>query len=322
MTYGHKIPVGVSSCLMGEKVRYDHTHKLNRFITQTLSECFEFHTFCPEMAIGLGVPRAPIKLVEQGDRILVRGIDNPSNDVTDLLVAYADRVVEEVASLRGYIFKSKSPSCGMQNVKVHNAANEEVARGAGKFAEALMKRFPQLPVEEESRLEDEGLRESFLTRVFVYDRWLNLQQKGMTPKALVAFHTRHKFLIQAHHEVEYRTLGKLVAEAGSKDIQTLSGMYLSHLMNALSNLATRESHTNVLMHLLGFIKTVASREKAQFLNVLERYRVGQVPLNQPRQLLLELLKRYPHPYLSEQYYLFPDADELKVRQILEEKITT
>jgi uncharacterized protein YbgA (DUF1722 family)/uncharacterized protein YbbK (DUF523 family) len=309
-----RIRIGISSCLLGQEVRYDGTDKHNRYITDTLGEYFEFVPFCPEVAIGLGVPRLPMRLMKVDDAIRVRGVKDPGQDVTDALKAYAIEVSRQCVEFSGYLFKSKSPSCGMERVKVYSEQGDPVDSGAGVYAAAIMQQFPSLPVEEEGRLMDPQLRENFIERVFIYQRWQQYIKEGMTPALLVEFHTRHKFTVLAHDEPAYRELGRLVAEAGSGDLESLCEEYLTLLMQALKKLATPRSHINVLQHIMGFIKDgMDAADKQELLEVIEEYRLGRLPLIVPITLLKHFLRLHPNEYIEGQYYLNPHPRELMLR---------
>lgn len=314
MDNGDKIKLGISSCLLGQEVRFDSSHKLNRYITDTLGEFFEFTPFCPEVAIGMGVPRPPVRLVRVGDAIRVRGVKDPNRDVTDALKAYALEAGGQCAAFSGYLFKSKSPSCGMERVKVYGENGQPLQNGAGVYAESIMQQYPSMPVEEEGRLMDPRLRENFIERIFIYHRWQQYMEQGMTPARLVEFHTRHKFIVLAHHEPAYRELGRLVAEAGSADLEALCEQYIEQLMRALQKLSTPRSHTNVLQHILGFIKDgLSGADKEELLEVFEEYRLGRVPLIVPLTLLKHYLRLHPNEYILSQYYLNPHPKELMLR---------
>lgn len=306
--------LGISSCLLGERVRFDNSHKHNRYITDTLGEYFAFRPYCPEVAIGLGTPRPPLRLVRFAEEIRVRGVKDPTQDVTEALTAYGEQIGAECDQLCGYIFKSQSPSCGMERVK--NYSDQGVRQGSspGRYAAAVMAANPSLPVEEEGRLMDARLRENFIERVFIYHRWQRYWQQGLTPATLVEFHTRHKLTLLAHDELGYRELGRLVARAGSEALSTLAADYLARAMVSLKKLATPKTHTNVLQHIFGYIKDNLSREdKQELLEVFEAYRTGQVPLIVPMTLLKHYLRRYPNDYISQQYYLQPHPRELQLR---------
>ena len=212
-----KIRVGVSSCLLGQEVRFDGGHKRDNYLTGTLSSYFDFIPFCPEAAVGLGIPRQPIRLVHRGEEIRAVGVRTPELDPTDELAAFAERTARQLGEISGYILKKESPSCGMERVKIYNDKGMPERKGVGIYAGVLMQRLPLLPVEEEGRLGDAVLRENFIGRVFVYHRWQRLVREGVTANKLIEFHSDHKFLILSHHQKAYRELGRLVAGAGGSD---------------------------------------------------------------------------------------------------------
>ena len=309
-----RIRIGISSCLLGQAVRYDGGHKHNGYITESLGQLFEFVPFCPEVAIGLGVPRPPIRLVAVKHGARARGVKDASLDVTDQLTAYAEKVAPTLADVSGYILKKGSPSCGMERVKVYSDKGKPGGSASGLYAGALMARLPELPFEEEGRLMEPQLRENFVERVFVYHRWQQLTAQRLSAKALVGFHTRHKFIVLAHDEKRYRELGRLVAAAGRSGMAELGRRYIQLLMQALKKPATRTRHANVLQHLSGFLKqNLDTADKRELLELIDTYRRGHVPLVVPLTLLRHYLRRYPEPYLSEQYYLTPHPDELMLR---------
>jgi uncharacterized protein YbgA (DUF1722 family)/uncharacterized protein YbbK (DUF523 family) len=306
--------IGISSCLLGERVRYDGAHKKNEYITESLGRCFEFVPFCPEVAIGMGVPRPPIRLVRVGSDIRARGVRDAELDVTEPLRDYAVRVAPKLKSLSGYILKKDSPSCGMERVRVHGAQGVPRRDGAGIFAQRLMELVPQLPFEEEGRLMDPALRENFVERVYVYHRWRQRCTPRLSAKALVEFHTRHKFIVLAHDETVYRALGRLVAGAGRGSLAEVRSRYLELLMNGLRKPATRARTTNVLQHVFGFFKKrLEADDKREMVELIENYRRGHVPLIVPITMLRHYLRRFPDPYLSGQYFLAPDPDEVMLR---------
>ena len=311
------IRVATSSCLLGEEVRFNGGHKHNGYLTKTLARYFEMVPFCPEVAIGLGVPRPPIRLMSRGGQVRVVGVADPTLDVTDDLVEYGRSVVVRLADVSGYIFKRSSPSCGMERVKIYSEKGMPQDSGAGIYAQTIMQELPLLPTEEEGRLMDPVLRENFIERVFVYHRWQSLCRSELTPARLIDFHTNHKFSILAHDEAAYRELGQIVAEAGSAEILQLAERYGALLMAALKKRATRKLHSNVLMHIMGFLKDkIDSGDKAELLEVIEKYRHGQIPLLVPVTLLKHHLRRYPDPYIARQYYLNPHPEELMLRNSL------
>lgn len=309
-----KIPVAISSCLLGHEVRYDGGHKHNGYITQSLSAYFDYLPFCPEAAVGMGIPREPIRLVDTAAGVRALGVKHPELDPTDDLRRYARQIATQLGHVCGYIFKKGSPSCGMERVKVYGENGHPRSQDSGIYAKVIMEQLPALPVEEEGRLMDPVLRENFIERVFVYYAWQQLVADGLEAGRLVEFHTRHKFALLAHDEVGYRELGRLVADAGKEDIEDLSRRYLQQLMSVLKKRATRKRHTNVLQHILGYFKeALASEDKQELLDVIDQYRLGLVPLVVPITLLKHHLRRHPHPYIENQTYLSPHPMELMLR---------
>jgi uncharacterized protein YbgA (DUF1722 family)/uncharacterized protein YbbK (DUF523 family) len=312
-----RIAVGISSCLLGQAVRYDGGHKLDNYITGTLAEYFDFLPVCPEVAIGLPVPRPPIRLVREAEGIHVRGVGDPSLDVTAKLHAYGRKVARSMRGISGFILKRSSPSCGMERVKLYAPEGRCIGKAAGAFAEELMRAMPLLPVEEEGRLGDPGLRENFIMRVFVYHRWQQLQRSRLSAKKLTDFHAAHKYLVMAHNQAAYKRLGSLLADAGTQDLKTLSQTYIEELMSALRRPASRRGHANVLQHLLGYLKNrLDPEDKAEMLAVIEQYREGLVPLVVPITLLKHHFRRHPHEYIERQVYLSPHPHESMLRNLI------
>ncbi len=313
---GSRIRVGISSCLLGQEVRYDGGHKRDHYITDTLGKFFVWVPVCPELEAGFGVPRPTLRL--EGDPDDPRLVfTKERTDQTDRMMAWTRGRLAELdgEDLSGYILKKGSPSCGMERVRVYASGSAMAGRrGAGVFARALQERFPLLPVEEEGRLYDLPLRENFVERVFAYRRWRDLVAAGLTRGRLVAFHTAHKFQILAHSTKHYTLLGQLVARASSKPAGALEEEYGALFMEALRVKATRGKHANVLQHLLGFFKRDASSEdRAEALSVIDEYRRGLVPLVVPLTLLKHHLRRFDVPYVRDQVYLHPHPKELMLR---------
>ena len=314
-----RIPVGVSGCLLGQAVRYDGGHKHDRYLTGVLGRYFEYVAWCPEALAGLGVPRPPIRLAgDPGAPRAVRVAD-ASVDVTDALLAAARRATPDMGGLCGYVFKRGSPSCGMERVKVYGAPGKSPRMGQGLFAHAVMQAHPLLPCEEEGRLNDAPLRESFVERVFAYDRWRRTMAQGYTPGRLVAFHTRHKLLLLSHSEAHYRAAGRLVADAGrrDRDREQLAREYLATFMEGMRRRATRRRHTNVLQHLAGYLKrTIDEGDRRSLAGIIEEYRTGAVPLVVPIRFLRHHFRRSPDRYVEMQHYLEPYPDDLGLRNHL------
>jgi len=312
------IPVGVSACLLGHKVRYDGGHKRSKYCLNVLSECFDLKPFCPEVAIGLTTPREPIRLVGSAEAPRVVGVKDPSLDVTDRLAEYADQVSQAEQDLCGYILMQGSPSCGMERVKVYHENGMPNVAGSGVYAARIMKNNPALPVEEDGRLNDAVLRENFITRVFVYYNWQQEVMSEPTLHKVIQFHSRHKYQLMAHSYEGYKQLGKYLADAASKQPLTdVLQKYILDLMTFLSKKADRKSHTNVLMHIMGYLKKeIDSETKQDLLDAIEQYRTNKVHLVVPLSLLKHYLKRHGSDYIKSQAYLDPYPHELGLRNYI------
>ncbi len=314
---GHRIRprIGISSCLLGAEVRWDGGHKRDRFVTDTLGSCFEWVPVCPELEVGMGVPREPVRLAGNPESPRMVGVKS-GKDWTRAMGDYSRDRVRGLAKLdlSGYLFKSDSPSCGMGRVRVHPEAGMAVKKGRGLFARILMEAFPLLPAEEEGRLRDPALRENFIERVFAYRRWRDLEAAGCRRGDLVAFHTAHKFLILSHSPRHCQALGRLVAGAKRHAPRRLAALYGGTLMEALRIPATVKRHFNVLQHLAGFLKEkLDAAEKRELGEVLEDYRRGLVPLVVPLTLLKHHVRRHDVAALAGQVYLNPHPKELMLR---------
>lgn len=311
------ITLGISSCLLGNKVRHDGGHKRNIYVTSTLSEYFDFRPYCPEMAIGLGTPRPTIRLTRSDSTIRLTGSDNAGLDVTDEMNAWSTSAIPGMHDLSGFILKNNSPSCGMERVRVYDANGAPSRDGIGLFADNLMKAMPWLPIEEEGRLNDALLRENFIQRVFVYYRWQQMTRQAFTVSQLMEFHQRHKFILLAHDEEEYRKLGPLIASVTKANLQQIADEYLARIMTCLKSRASRKRHSNVLMHVMGFLKNkIDSDDKQELIEILESYRNGRVPLIVPVTLMRHHLRRFPDEYISSQYYMSPYPEELMLRNTI------
>jgi uncharacterized protein YbgA (DUF1722 family)/uncharacterized protein YbbK (DUF523 family) len=306
------IRVGVSSCLLGENVRFDGGHKKDAFVVATLGRYVEFVPVCPEVEIGLGTPRESIRLERrQGAVHLVA--PKSGRDFTDAMRAYAERRVKrlEAEQLSGYVLKKGSPSCGFERVRVYDGNGVPARDGRGLFAQELLARFPCLPVEEEGRLQDPRLRESFITRVFAYHRVRGFFSGRWTLGGLVAFHTAHKLLLMAHSPEGYRSLGRLVAGARALGRAELRERYEAGLMAALAKGATSRRHVNVLQHMLGYFSDrLEADERRELLGLVEDYRRGLLPLIVPLTLVRHHVRRFAVSYLAGQVYLEPHPKEL------------
>jgi len=309
------IRVGLSACLAGDEVRFNGGHSRQRYLTDTLGQFFEFVTTCPEIEAGMTVPRPTVRLVNSGGRIRV--ID-PKNDI-DWTAAMENHAIGKVSmvndhQLSGFILKSKSPSCGVERVKLYNESGQSQANGRGIFAAELIRRYPWLPVEEEGRLNDPTLRENFVERVFAYHRLKGLFKRRWTIGAVVDFHTNEKLLLRAHHEATYREMGRLVAGAKVMPRAAFAAEYQTAFMKAMSYKSTVRKHTNVLEHMLGYLRDTGDEDaRVQARTAIADYRSGLVPLVVPMTLFSYLAKRYGIDYLARQSYLNPHPKELMLR---------
>ena len=312
-----KVLLGISACLLGHQVRYNGGHQHDRFLTDTLGKYVEYIPVCPEVESGFGVPRESMRLV--GDQHEYRLITSRSSlDRTEQMLQWLPTNMTQLAEkpLDGFIVKSKSPSCGLERVKVYPSGQGIPKNsGVGLFATELTRRFPLLPVEDDGRLHDHKLRENFIERIFVHRRWRHLlETEGKSIAGLVRFHTRHKLLILSHSEKIYRQMGRLVAHPQELIRDELFASYELLLMSALKLLSTPNKHTNVLHHLLGYFKNqLTADEKQEMLDIIDNFKAGTLPLIVPITLLQHYIRKYGEEYLAEQYYLTPHPLELQLR---------
>jgi uncharacterized protein YbgA (DUF1722 family)/uncharacterized protein YbbK (DUF523 family) len=316
MAVSNKLRLGVSACLLGQEVRYDGQHKRNAFLTDVLGPFVEWVPVCPELEVGMGVPREPVRLVGPSDQPRMVA-ERSGADWTERMRALAEERVAALAKagLDGFATKKGSPSCGMERVRVWSGKGGPPRRdGRGLFAQVLMERMPLLPVEEEGRLEDPALRESFIERIFAYARWKAACAAGLTRGALVAFHTAHKLTLLAHSPAAYRQLGQVVANPGKSPPRKLAEAYGAAFMEALRIPATRGRHTNVLQHMAGYFRrTLDEPDRKELEEVVADYQRGLVPLAVPLTLLRHHVRRQEVAYLAGQVYLDPDPKELMLR---------
>lgn len=325
-----KIPVGISQCAMGEPVRYNGGHKLSKVCTELLSQCFEYVPLCPEVAIGLGIPRKPIHLLvdragEPVDAVRVVGVEDNSVDVTEPLRDYADSVVPALEQVRGYILMQNSPSCGLRGVRRYLANGHGIdSEGVGLFALRLRQHFPHLPMEEVGRLNNSELRENFLTRVFAYDAWFRyvegeggdaLWGEGEKVPSRIAriidFYTAYKYLLLAHNQDATRELGRLLADSNAMPEDALAFAVRGRILQILSRPASRKDRTNALMHSQGHLKEFLNKqEKAELQQLIEDYRLGRKPLSAVLTMLRHYLPRSPNSFIHNQVLLAAEPAEL------------
>ena len=309
--------IGISSCLLGNEVRYDGGHKQDKYLINILGQFVDYIPVCPEVECGLSIPREAMRLVDvdgKGDiRLLTQKTEK---DITPRMKKWTGPVLRSLSekNLCGFIFKSKSPSSGMERVKVYQKNGYSKKDGVGIFAKAFMDRFPDLPVEEEGRLHDDNLRENFIERIFVFKRWNELINNKKTIGGLVEFHTIHKYLLMSHSPKGLRELGKIVADAKNFSIEELYSKYISKLSGCIKLIATKKKNTNVLQHITGYFKKELDKDEKQELNErIMEYHDGLVPLIVPVTLLNHYVRKQKPGYLLDQVYLNPHPLELKLR---------
>ena len=310
-----RIKIGISSCLLGNSVRYDGGHKLDHFLRDTLGQYVDYVPVCPEVECGMSVPREAMRLEGKPDapRLMTR---STRIDKTDVMMNWAKKRVAqlEAEDLCGFIFKSDSPSSGMERVKVYDDKGMPAKTGIGIFARVFMEKFPLLPVEEEGRLHDAAIRENFIERIFTLRRWREIRSMKSGRGALVDFHTRHKYLLLSHSTKLYQVMGKLVAGQKNMAVQELRSQYEEWLMEALKLKATPKKNVNVLQHMMGYFREqLSADEKKELLEIIDHYQKGLVPLIVPVTLIGHYVRKYDQPYLKQQVYLNPHPLELQLR---------
>jgi uncharacterized protein YbgA (DUF1722 family)/uncharacterized protein YbbK (DUF523 family) len=309
------IRVGISSCLLGEAVRFDGGHKRDPFLTETFGAFVEWVPVCPEVECGFGTPREAMRLVRVDNDVRLLTV-RTAVDLTDRMAAYTRRRVAQLDAedLCGYVLKKDSPSCGLERVKIYGTGGVPEKSGRGIFARGLVERYPSLPIEEEGRLSDPRLRENFVERVFAYWRLRGLFSGRWNLGTLVEFHTAHKLILMAHSPEAYRQLGRLVARARGVGRKDLERRYTEQFMSALTVIATPRRHANVLQHMAGYFKNLLdAKSKAELGAAIDDYRRGLVPLVVPMTLLRHHVRVHGVSYLEGQHYLAPHPKELMLR---------
>jgi uncharacterized protein YbgA (DUF1722 family)/uncharacterized protein YbbK (DUF523 family) len=306
--------VGISSCLLGEKVRYDGGHKLDHYLRDILGRYVEFIPVCPEVECGMGVPREAVRLVSIDFEVRLM-TQRTNRDMTDKMRSWMEGRLKDLAKfpLCGFIFKSRSPSSGLRGIKIHTQKGVR-NDGVGMFAQAFIKLFPFVPVEDDGRLHDDWLRENFIERIFVMQRWHELLSAGESLNRLMDFHASHKYLLMAHCPKTLKQLGALLAQGKDYRKDQLYNTYLGVLSPALHKIATVKKNTNVLEHIMGYFKKdLSTDEKSELKETIDRYHDGLVPLLVPITLINHYVRKYHHPYLTHQIYLSPHPLELMLR---------
>ncbi len=310
------ITIGISACLLGSTVRFDGGHKRCEFAVEQLAPYVRFEPVCPEMAIGLPTPRPALRLIKSQQQTLLCNSSDRNVDVTVRMQRFSEQRVAELQHLCGYIVCAKSPSCGMERVKVYDENGSGARKsGIGLFTAELLRQMPWLPVEEDGRLNDPVLRENFVERVFALYELNMLWRKGLTRGGLMAFHSRYKLSLLAHSQPEYRELGRFVANIEQWDsLDAFAVEYRQRLMTLLRHKATRRNHANVLMHVQGYFRRqLSAAQRQELAQLIERYRQGLQPLLAPITLLKHYMAEYPDSYLAQQRYFEPYPEALRLR---------
>jgi len=308
-----QIQVGISACLLGEPVRYDGGHKHLPFCTETLNQYWELVPACPEMAIGLGSPRPTIRLQQNENGSLIARSED-GTDLTQPLTQFSQEKAEQMGAFSGYLLCAKSPSCGLERVRVYQGDSKAHSKtGTGLFASAIRQRWPLMPLEDSGRMNDSALRENFIARVYLYHQWQCLLHQGLNASGLLQFHTSNKYLLMAHSQSAYKVLGKLLSDL-SGDLEGKAECYITALMQAMQRPANRRNHANVLHHLQGYYKKHMNSEQRQELaQVIEDYNKGLLPLLAPLTLLRHYQQQYPSDYLQGQRYWQPHPYRMGLR---------
>ncbi len=315
------VKIGVSSCLLGAEVRFDGGHKKDQFLVRELGPHVEWVSVCPELEVGMGVPREAVHLIRTGVSEVAGGLrmigNKSGRDWTDEMLQYAKIRVKQIAQLNlcGYVLKSKSPSCGMERVSVYSSKGMPAKEGRGLFAQVLMEALPHLPVEEDGRLNDPRLRENFIERIFACHRWLLFRRERFSAGRLVDFHRRHKYVLLAHSERHLRKLGRIVAGDSKKRLTAeTADEYADVFFEALAIVPTVKSHVNALQHIAGFFKDrLEAGDKKELHDAIDGYRRGVLPRLVPQTLILHHLRREKIAYIEDQVYLSPNPKELVLK---------
>ncbi len=312
--------LGVSACLLGEKVRYDGQHRRDAFLVDVLGPFVEWVPVCPELELGMGVPREPIRLV--GSAAAPRLVaERSGKDHTDAMLRFAAARVRELQKLdlAGWVTKKDSPSCGLERVRVHGARGGPPRReGVGLFVRVLAARMPLLPIEEEGRLNDPALRDGFIERIFAHARWKAAVARGMRRRDLVAFHAAHELAVMAHSPAGYRALGALVRGPFRGSRARTVEAYGRGFMEALRIPATRGRHAHVLQRMLAFFRDLLPpAERIELAGAVADYAKGLVPFVVPLTLFRHHVRGHARSggvaWLAGQTYLDPDPRELMLR---------
>ncbi|AMK11325.1 YbgA family protein [Pseudodesulfovibrio indicus] len=308
------IKIGVSACVAGERVRWDRSHRRSAYLAETLSKYVELVPICPEIACGMGIPREQLRQADCAGDIRLIGYDS-GEDFTEKMSEWADRVLPglDEEEICGFVLRQRSPSCAKNKSKIYSTTGKPHKHGPGFFTRKLTEHAPLLPMVTSEELQNPLLRDNFIRRVFVLNRWRTLLGKGKRIGQLVDFHTRHKMLIRAHDLRGYRELGRLLGESTMQNVDEVFATYASLLFKSLALKTTARKNSDVLQHAMGFFKKdLDDGDKRELLAMITNYANGKLPLLMPVTLLNHYARKYHKPYLAQQYYLNPEPAELKL----------
>jgi uncharacterized protein YbgA (DUF1722 family)/uncharacterized protein YbbK (DUF523 family) len=306
--------IGISKCLLGENVRYDGKNKLDFYLRDMLGKHVKYIPICPEVESGMSIPREPIKLLESKGKIHLI-TEETNNDITEQMDSWIKKQIKYLSNknLCGFIFKSKSPSCGLSDAEV-SRKNTITKDGIGLFARAFVESFPLVPVIDEKHLNDPRIKENFIEQIFLVNRWKNMKEKTKSMKNLTDFHKSHKYLIMAHSPEGLKKLGRLLANPKKNSLNELYERYFELLIKYIQKPTTVKRNTNVLMHLMGYFKKdLTYQEKDELKHLIEQYLFEHIPLIVPITMINHYVKKYKKEYLEKQVFLNPGYTELMLR---------
>lgn len=302
--------VVVSKCLGFERCRWNGLAITDDFI-EDLKPHVTYVPVCPEVAIELGVPRDPVRVViDKGKLRLMQPATK--KDCTRAMIEFCRGYLDALGEVDGFILKSRSPSCGTKDVRIYPGLEKQAAvrKGSGFFGGTVMERFPALPIEDEGRLRNFAIREHFLRRLFTVARFRRIRRQGRM-RDIVQFQAENKFLLMAYNEKEFRIMGRIVANQDKRRVSQVYADYGEHLHRALARAPRHATYINVLMHAMGhFSEKLSREEKKFFLGLLEKYRRGKIPLSSDLQVLLAWGARFGEDYLMNQTFFRPYPEEL------------
>lgn len=310
MEINEKPKVIVSRCLGFEKCRYNAQTIPDDFV-EDLKDYVEYITVCPEVEIGLGIPREPIRLILEDDNL---ELYQPATDTvyTEKMNSYSIEKLEEIEDVDGFILKGRSPSCGIKDVKVYNGRGKapNVGKDIGIFARHVIDRYPYLAIEEEGRLTNLKIREHFLTKLYTMKKFKRVvRSKSMSE--LVKFHSKNKYLITAYSQNQLRKLGRIVANHDKRPFEYVANEYRNELGIALSDVPKCTNYINSFMHIFGYFSdSLSSKEKEFVLDSFNKYREDKVLLSVPVNILRSYVLRYEQDYLLDQSIWSPFPEGL------------